>query len=81
MNLGRERHRAVRVDRQPVRGTPERSAARRGVDLDEPERLEFGGHCARGGARDAQPRTQRRAGRGAALVDQRQRRTELRAAP
>jgi len=80
MNLGREGHRAVRVDRQPVRGTPESSAAGRGVNLDEPQRLEFGGHRSRGGAGDAETRAQRRAGGGPAAMDQRQGRAELRAA-
>jgi RNA polymerase sigma-70 factor (ECF subfamily) len=80
VDLGRERYRPVRVDGEPVRGTPEGSAARCGVHPDQPPRLQFGGHRARGGAGDAEPGAQGRAGGRAPAVDQRQRRAELGAA-
>ncbi len=61
VDLSGQRHRAVRVDGEPVRGTAQHAAPGRGVHLDQPQRLQLGGHRARGGAGDAEPRAQRRA--------------------
>ncbi len=72
VHLGGEGHGAVRVDREPVRGTAQGAAARRGVHPDQPQRLEFGRYRAGRGPGDAEARAQLSARGGAPAVDERQ---------